>query len=63
MMFLAAVGKGEWSPRNDARQWLDFSITARRIQAVTLLRRTKETERLYQTSSSILSKCEAFPSE
>ncbi len=59
---LAAVGKGAWSPRNDARQWLDFSITAHHIKAVTLLRRTKETERVWN-DSSILSKCEAFPSE
>ncbi len=44
---LAEVGKGTWSPRNDARPWLAFNITAHHAQASTLLRRTNETERVW----------------
>jgi len=44
---LALVGRGKWSPRSDARPWLDFSIQAHHTQASTLLRRTKEIERIW----------------
>jgi Fic family protein len=44
---LADVGHGEWSPQNDARPWVDFSITAHHTQASTILKRTKETERVW----------------
>ena len=44
---LAAVGQGQWSPRNDPRPWIDFSITAHHTQASTILKRTKETERVW----------------
>lgn len=44
---LAAVGRGKWNPQNEARLWLDFSIQAHHTQASTLLRRTKEMERIW----------------
>lgn len=44
---LAQVGQGSWNPGNDARPWVRFMLTAHLRQARTLLRRTKETERLY----------------
>jgi Fic family protein len=44
---LADVGRGRWSPHNDARPWIDFSITAHHTQASTILKRTKETERVW----------------
>lgn len=44
---LAEVGQGRWSPRSDARPWLRFSLTAHLRQARTMLRRVKETERLW----------------
>ncbi len=44
---LAKVGKGAWSPGNDARPWLRFCLTAHYRQATTLLRRTKEIDRIW----------------
>jgi len=44
---LAKVGRGTWSPQNDARPWLHFCLTAHYRQASTLLRRTKETGRIW----------------
>jgi Fic family protein len=50
---LADVGKGHWSPQNDARPWLRFCLTAHYHQASTQLRRIEETERLYAACAEI----------
>lgn len=52
---LAEVGKGRWAPRSDARPWLDFSLTAHHTQATTLLRRTKETDRVWSELERLVS--------
>lgn len=44
---LGEVGQGAWHPENDASSWVKFSLTAHYRQAETLLRRTKEMERLW----------------
>ena len=44
---LAKVGQGRWSPENDARPWLHFCLTAHYRQAGTLLRRSKEMQRIW----------------
>ncbi len=44
---LALVGKGTWSPHNDARKWLHFCLTAHYRQAKILLRRSKEMRRIW----------------
>jgi Fic family protein len=44
---LALVGKGTWAPRNDARSWLHFCLTAHYRQAKILLRRSKEMRRIW----------------
>jgi Fic family protein len=44
---LAKVGQGSWQPGNDTRPWLRFTIKAHLRQARTLLRRVKESERLW----------------
>src|ERR1039457_6403278 len=44
---LAGVGQGRWTPRNDARRWIRFCLTAHYRQAETLLRRTSEISRLW----------------
>jgi len=44
---LANVGKGSWHPEHDALPWIKFCLTAHYRQAVTLLRRNKEIERLW----------------
>ena len=44
---LAEVGQGSWNPENDARPWIRFSLTAHLRQARTMLRRVRESERLW----------------
>jgi Fic family protein len=44
---LGKVGGGSWQPGNDARPWVHFTITAHLRQARTMLRRVRETERLW----------------
>ncbi len=44
---LAHVGGGDWHPANDARPWVRFCLVAHFNQATTLLRRTRETERVW----------------
>lgn len=44
---LAEVGGGSWQPERDAVPWLRFMLTAHYHQAQTLLRRVKESERLW----------------
>lgn len=43
---LAEVGQGSWNPQHDARPWIRFCLTAHFRQAMTLLRRIKETHRV-----------------
>jgi len=44
---LGEVGQGAWHPERDARPWARFCLTAHFRQANTILRRTKELERLW----------------
>lgn len=44
---LGAVGGGSWQPSNDARPWIRFCLNAHFNQAATLLKRTKELERVW----------------
>ena len=44
---LKQVGTGNWSPKNDTRPWIDFCLTAHHRQATTLIRRTKELDRMW----------------
>lgn len=44
---LASVGGGRWSPERDCKPWVRFCITGHYRQAQTLLRRTREMERVY----------------
>jgi Fic family protein len=44
---LARVGQGSWHPENDARPWIRFCLTAHYRQAMTLLRRTRELQKLF----------------
>jgi Fic family protein len=44
---LAEVGQGRWSPGNDARPWTRFTLRAHLRQAMTLLRRVRESERAW----------------
>jgi Fic family protein len=46
---LGQVGGGSWHPDRDARPWLRFVLTAHYRQAETLLRRVRESERVWDT--------------
>jgi Fic family protein len=51
---LSGVGRGKWQPMNDARPWLRFCLTAHFNQATTLLKRTRETERVWSELELII---------
>jgi Fic family protein len=53
---LARVGGGRWHPERDARPWLRFCLTAHFRQAATILRRSRELERLWGLLESELSR-------
>ena len=44
---LAEVGRGAWNPLLDARPWVRFCLKAHYIQAANVLRRIRESERLW----------------
>jgi Fic family protein len=44
---LAQVGGGAWHPERDARPWVQFCLRAHLQQALTVSRRVKETEKLW----------------
>jgi Fic family protein len=44
---LAEVGNGGWHPEHDTRRWVRFCLTAHFRQATTLLRRSRELEKLW----------------
>jgi Fic family protein len=44
---LGVVGRGSWQPSNEARPWIRFCLNAHFNQAATLLKRTKELERVW----------------
>ncbi len=44
---LAEVAQGHWSPQSDTRLWIRFCLTAHFRQAVTLLMRLRQYERLW----------------
>jgi Fic family protein len=47
MDVLAQVGGGRWQPRRDPRPWVRFCLSAHLEQANNLIRRARETERLW----------------
>jgi Fic family protein len=44
---LAQVGKGKWQPDGDARPWVRFCLRAHYIQALSVLRRVRESESIW----------------
>lgn len=51
---LADVGGGGWNPKRNAKPWVRFCLTGHYRQAQTLLRRTREFERIYMELASIV---------
>ena len=50
---LAEVGGGGWRPERDAKPWVRFCLAGHYRQAQTLLRRTREVERVYADLSEL----------
>jgi Fic family protein len=44
---LGKVGQGAWHPENDARPWVRFCLSAHYVQATNVLRRIRESERIW----------------
>lgn len=44
---LAQVGQGAWSPDGDAGPWVRFCLRAHYVQAASVLRRIRESERMF----------------
>lgn len=44
---LAEVGQGRWHPGNDARPWVRFCLEAHYLQAASVLRRVRESEKMF----------------
>lgn len=51
---LASVGGGAWHPERDARPWVRFCLTAHYRQALTLLRRSREMQRLWDALEEVV---------
>lgn len=52
---LAYVGQGRWNPTNDAGPWVNFCLVAHFNQAATVLKRMKETERVWDELERMVS--------
>jgi len=51
---LADVGGGAWHPEHDATTWVRFCLTAHYRQAVTLLRRSRELQRIWDALEELV---------
>lgn len=45
---LRKVARGHWTPENDARSWIRFCLEAHYIQAISVLRRVRESEWIWE---------------
>ena len=50
---LTEVAQGTWSPQNSALPWIEFCLTAHYRQALTVLRRIRELEALWDACEQI----------
>lgn len=53
---LAQTGEGSWHPKNSAKQWIQFNLTAHFRQATTLVMRTRLMDVLWQELELMLSR-------
>jgi Fic family protein len=58
---LAEVGEGAWNPRNDARPWVRFCLQAHYIQAMSVLRRVQESEKIWTELENLLATKRGIP--
>lgn len=58
---LGQVGEGQWSPGNDARPWVRFCLEAHYIQAMGVLRRVRESERVWADLEELYKRKRGLP--
>ncbi len=58
---LGEVGKGAWNPDNDARPWVRFCLQAHYIQAMSVLRRVQESEKMWKELEALLGEKKGLP--
>ncbi len=58
---LAAVGGGSWQPGRDATPWVRFCLTAHYRQAVTVLRRSLELNRMLEAVDELVARFKLPP--
>ncbi len=58
---LGQVGAREWSPRNDARPWVRFCLQAHYIQAMSVLRRARESGRMWIELEELMASKRGLP--
>jgi Fic family protein len=51
---LGQVGQGAWNPQNDARPWVRFCLQAHYIQAMSVLRRVRESEKIWMELETLM---------
>jgi Fic family protein len=58
---LATVGAGSWHPERDAAHWVRFCLTAHYRQAVTVLRRGRELQRMCDAIDEVIAHAKLPP--
>lgn len=58
---LDQVGQGAWNPQNDARPWVRFCLEAHYIQAMSVLRRVRESEKIWTELEGLREKKRGLP--
>lgn len=58
---LGQVGEGKWNPQNDARPWVRFCLEAHYIQAMSVLRRVQESEKIWSELEDLLKEKRQLP--
>lgn len=58
---LGQVGQGAWNPQNDARPWVRFCLRAHYIQAMSVLRRVRESEKIWTELEALMARKGKLP--
>ncbi len=58
---LGKVGQGAWNPQNDARPWVRFCLQAHYIQAMSVLRRVRESEKIWTDLEALMAQKGKLP--
>jgi Fic family protein len=58
---LAEVARGQWTPENAARPWVRYCLEAHYIQALSVLRRVRESERIWEGIMEVAERDDLHP--